>query len=331
MNLREWIAHWQETYDKPRSRPTTYAGHNYVFKNHILPGLGDMPLSELTEGVVGSFIEERRKFGGHRPEAPNYPGLGRETIRHIQTLLQAVLEQAVQDGLMEENPVRAFYYSKPKTVNANVLMPEEAELYLDAAEQLGYLPMFLLELTIGLRPGELIALKWSDLDTDTGILTIAEKRAVERTRLQEYGDQTRQVQLTPEIVAQLKLEHEKHPFNPMMFPHPGTRRPYTTNMLRLIHKRITETAGIRHVRLIDLRHTCAAHALRNGTEAKEVKNMLGHDRLDRTRNAYGEYIAGDSQGIKHGQLKQVRNELDRLDMYLKSRQSNMPHSSVCDN
>lgn len=48
MTLREYISFWQETYDKHQSRPTTYAAHNYVFKNHILPGLGDTQLSELT-------------------------------------------------------------------------------------------------------------------------------------------------------------------------------------------------------------------------------------------------------------------------------------------
>ena len=53
MTLQEYIIFWQETYDKHQSRPTTYAAHNYVFKNHILPGLGDIPLSELTSEMVG--------------------------------------------------------------------------------------------------------------------------------------------------------------------------------------------------------------------------------------------------------------------------------------
>ena len=67
MTLREYISFWQETYDRQQSRPTTYAAHNYVFKNHILPGLGDMPLSELTSEMAGEFLEERRRFGNHRP------------------------------------------------------------------------------------------------------------------------------------------------------------------------------------------------------------------------------------------------------------------------
>ena len=84
MTLREYIIYWQETYDKSQSRPTTYAAHNYVFKNHILPSLGDIPLSELTSEIVGEFLEERRRFGNHRPGSS---GLGEETMRHIHRLL----------------------------------------------------------------------------------------------------------------------------------------------------------------------------------------------------------------------------------------------------
>ena len=147
MTLREYINFWQETYDKSQSRPTTYAAHNYVFKNHIIPGLGDIPLSELTSEMVEDFLEERRRFGNHRPGSS---GLGEETMRHIHRLLQQCLDQAMRDGLIGDNPARAFHYSKPKKVNADVLTPLEMEDYLDAAERLGHLPMFMLALTTGL-------------------------------------------------------------------------------------------------------------------------------------------------------------------------------------
>ena len=74
MTLKEYILHWQEVYDKNQSRPTTYAAHGYLFKNHILPRLGEIPLEELTVEKVGDFLEERRRFGGHRPKAPNTQG-----------------------------------------------------------------------------------------------------------------------------------------------------------------------------------------------------------------------------------------------------------------
>ena len=70
MTLREYIIFWQETYDRYQSRSTTYAAHNYVFKNHILPDLGDTQLSELTSEMVGEFLEERRRFAIIDPAAP---------------------------------------------------------------------------------------------------------------------------------------------------------------------------------------------------------------------------------------------------------------------
>lgn len=74
MTLKEYILQWQEVYDKKQNRPTTYAAHGYLFENHILLGLGDIPLSELTTEQVGDFLEERKHFGGHRLESLEYRG-----------------------------------------------------------------------------------------------------------------------------------------------------------------------------------------------------------------------------------------------------------------
>ena len=98
MTLRDYILRWQVVCDKNQSRPTTYAAHGYLFKNHILPGLGGIPLSELTVERVGNFLEERKRFGGHRPESPEYPGLGEHTMRHIHRLLQQCLDAGWPDN-----------------------------------------------------------------------------------------------------------------------------------------------------------------------------------------------------------------------------------------
>ena len=316
MTLREYIIFWQETYDKHQSRPTTYAAHNYVFKNHILPGLGDIPLSELTSEMIGDFLEERRRFGNHRPGSS---GLGEETMRHIHRLLQQCLDQAMRDGLISDNPARAFHYSKPKKVNADVLTPLEMEDYLDAAERLGYLPMFMLALTTGLRQGELIALKWSDLDIESRTLTIAEKRAVVRRELVEYGSQTRSIRLTPEVVDLLIMEHSKHPSSPLMFMHPATLKPYSPQMVRRMHNEIIKEAGIDHIRFTDLRHTCAILALKNGMDTKELAQMLGHYRPTITRQNYEPYLQHKVQKDEdmpneatQDELQQAANILDNL-------------------
>ena len=314
MTLREYIIFWQETYDRYQSRSTTYAAHNYVFKNHIIPGLGDIPLSELTSEMVGEFLEERRRFGNHRP---GNSGLGEETVRHIHRLLQQCLDQAIRDGLLTENPAKAFRYRKSTTVKANIMTPLEMEDYLDAAERLGYLPMFILALTTGLRQSELIALKWSDLDIENRTLTIAENRAVIRRELVEYGSQTRSIRLTPEVVDLLIMEHSKHPSSPLMFMHPATQRPYSPQMVRRMHNEIIKEAGIDHIRYVDLRHTCAVLSLRNGMETKELARMLGHYRPAITRQNYEPYLpstAKKNEDIPNeatqGELQQAANILD---------------------
>ena len=316
MTLREYISFWQETYDKHQSRPTTYAAHNYVFKNHILPGLGDIPLSELTSEMVGDFLEERRRFGNHRP---GNSGLGEETMRHIHRLLQQCLDQAIRDGLISENPAKAFHYRKSTTVKANIMTPLEMEDYLDAAERLGYLSMFMLALTTGLRQSELIALKWSDLDIESRTLTIAENRAVVRRELVEYGSQTRSIRLTPEVVDLLIMEHSKHPSSPLMFMHPATQRPYSPQMVRRMHNEIIKEAGLDHIRFTDLRHTCAVLSLRNGVETKELARMLEHYRPSITRQDYEPYLLYTAKKDEdmpkepmQSELQQAANALDNL-------------------
>ena len=316
MTLQEYISFWQETYDKHQSRPTTYAAHNYVFKNHILPGLGDIPLSELTSEMVGEFLEERKRFGNHRTGSS---GLGEETMRHIHRLLQQCLDQSIRDGLLTENPARAFRYRKSTTVKANIMTPLEMEDYLDAAERLGYLPMFMLALTTGLRQGELIALKWNDLNVKNRTLTISEQRSVERRELFEYGSETRTITLTSEVVDLLILEHAKHPNSPLMFMHPATQRPYSPQMVRRMHDEIIKEAGIDHIRYVDLRHTCAILALKNGMDTKELARMLGHYRPTITRQNYEPYLlytAKKDEDIPkeatQSELQQAANILDNL-------------------
>lgn len=319
MTLREYISFWQETYDKHQSRPTTYAAHNYVFRNHIIPGLGDTQLAELTSKKIGEFLEERRRFGSCRPESPDYPGLSQETMRHIHCLLQQCLNQAIRDGLITENPARAFHYAKPKKVKTNVLTPLEIENYLDAAEDLDYLPMFMLALTAGLRQGELIALKWGDLDVEQKTLTIAEKRSVVRRELVEYGRETRTITLTKEVVDLLLMEHSKHPSSPLMFMHPATLKPYSPQMVRRMHNEIIKEAGLDHIRFTDLRHTCAVLSLQKGMEVIKVAQMLGHSRTTMTRQNYAPYLPSmvskyedEPNKASQDELKQAASCLDNL-------------------
>ncbi len=242
-------------------------------------------------------------------------------MRHIHRLLQQCLDQAIRDGLITDNPARAFCYPKPKKVSANVLTPTEVEDYLDAARRLGYLPMFLLALTAGLRQGELIALKWSDLDVNERTLTISESRAVERRELVEYEGGTRTVSLTQEVVELLRTKHARHPSSPLMFMHPATQKPYSPQMVRRMHNEIIKEAGLDHIRFADLRHTCAILALQNGMDAREVSQMLGHFRTSMTRKNYAPYLtcpaAKSENNPNEASQEELRQAADILDNLLK--------------
>lgn len=292
MTVKEWAADWMERWVRPTVRPTTYAAHNYIMQNHIIPGLGGLVLEELSVTNIAQFLDERKRFGSHRPESADYPGLNHETMRHIHNLLHRCLAQAVVDGHLSENPADAFSYAKPSTMKANILTATEIEDYLDAADRLGYLPMFTLELTAGLREGELIALQWSDVDAECGTITVYEQRAVENSQVIQYGDRRRTIRLPHRTLELLEQEHAKHPSSPYLFPHPGTLRPYSPNMVRLLHKRVMEEAGLDHVRFADLRHTFAVRSLQSGTSVKNLTKILGHDRAHRTKSNYQGYVHG---------------------------------------
>lgn len=286
MTVREWTEYWQENINRPNVRPSTFAAHGYVLKNHILPILGEYELTDLTEQDIRRFLGDRRANGNHRQAIP----LSQQTMRHICTLLSNILNHAVDAGYIKSNPAASFRYSVKKQVCAQVMSKYEVMDYLDAAWELGYLPMFTLALEYGLRQRELIALKWSDLNIETGVLTIQTSRVVERRELVSYGRETRQIQLSEEAAEQLKLEHRKHPSSEVMFIHPGTLKPYSPAMVRLLHQRILEQAGLDHIPFKDLRHTYAVLAMEKGCTLKELAANLGHTRVRTTRRNYREYL-----------------------------------------
>ena len=246
-------------------------------------------------------------------------------MRHIHRLLQQCLDQAIRDGLIADNPARKFHYPKPKKVSANVLTASEVEDYLDVAERLGHLPMFLLALTAGLRQGELIALKWSDLDMKERTLTITEKRSVERREMVEYGDETRTISLTQEAVELLCLEHAKHPSSPLMFMRPAAKKPYLPQTVRRLHNEIIKEAGLDHIRFADLRHTFATMALSSGVDVKTLSSMLGHYSAGFTLDTYT-HITNDMQ---RGAAEKIGGSMETATAKPEPEQPDPPEESRC--
>lgn len=141
-----------------------------------------------------------------------------------------------------------------------------------------------------MRQRELIALKWGDLNIENRILSIREERTVECGKLVEHGGKTRTIDLPQFTVEQLVQEHEKQLSSEAMFIHLGTLKPYSPEMIRLLHKRVLERAGLEHISFKNLRHTYVIRALGRGEDTRTISAVLGHTRASVTRQGYREYL-----------------------------------------
>ena len=180
-----------------------------------------------------------------------------------------------------------------------ILPPEKIGRYLQGAEKYGVLPIFYLELSSGLRRGELLALQWADLNVKERILTVNKQV----TRMEGELDVTepktknsvRKVALSQQAVDLLVQEHEQHPDNPILFPSPRTGGYWSPDAVSRINRKLLKSAGIEeHVRFHDLRHTFATMAISSGVDVKTLSSMLGHYSAGFTLDTYT-HITNDMQ------------------------------------
>ena len=154
------------------------------------------------------------------------------------------------------------------------------DMAVERADKRGLLAAYYLELTTGLRRGELLALLWTDLDIENK--TISVTKQVNRIKGQLVVNQPKtqnsiRTLAIPQQAVDLQVEeHRKHPSNPFMFPSPATGEMYYPDSVVNLHKKILKDAGLEHIRFHDLRHTFATMALQNGVDIKTLSSMLGH-------------------------------------------------------
>lgn len=152
---------------------------------------------------------------------------------------------------------------------------------MEAAQRRDLLSMFYLELVSGLRKGELVALRWDDLDVQSKTISVSRQYvrnpdgSLELTR-PKTENSVRLVSIPQAAVDLLLQEHDHHPDNPYMFPSPLAGEMYHPDSVVNLHKKILKDAGLEHLRFHDLQHTFATTALQNGVDVKTVSSMLGH-------------------------------------------------------
>ena len=197
------------------------------------------------------------------------PGLSGTYVHGVHVMLHNCLNRAVKERLIVRNPADDVIVPKIDKKEMKILPPEQVKAYLKAASARGVLPLFYLELTSGLRKGEIAALLWSDLDVENCTLSVTKQLVSSRDgelkiTQPKTATSVRLISLPQETVELLKEEHAKHPLNIYMFPSPRTGGMYHPDSIVKLHEKILNDAGIEHLRFHDLRHSFATYALQSG-------------------------------------------------------------------
>lgn len=280
MPFGDWIDFWYRTYSKNTIRLTTQIEYENRIYNHIIPDIGKIPLNKLSQSDLQQFYA-RVKNSGRKIRAETLgPGLSDRMVRAVHANCRMALQRAVQDGLIRTNPAVGCKLPPKKAREMQVLTQNEIIRFLHQAKEEGCYEFFLLELGTGMRRGEILALKWSDLNFKTGELRIERQVYIIKAEVIISAPKTkasiRTVILPPSLLKALAAYKETVD-SEWMFPSPTDNgRPRNPSSVRKRLQLILERAGCKKVRFHDLRHTFATMALEHGMDVKTLSATIGH-------------------------------------------------------
>ena len=226
LTVGQWCGHWF-TANRRKWNGNTEGGYRNLIYSHIIPSIGSVALSDLTERVVTDFYNSLRS-----------QGLSARSVWCVHLLLRRCLDEATRDQRIPYNPVRLCQEPKAEEYKTAPLRLGQLQRYLNAAEQLGVLPLIYTGLSSGLRQCELITLSWADFHIryryilkGQRLLTLNEKAAYLLTRIAETSSS-------------------------YVFQNPKTGVPYKLHEFYYLHKKILKQARLPWVAFRDLQRQC---------------------------------------------------------------------------
>jgi integrase len=304
----EYGERWLNTYAKVHLKPGTWQKYANDFRLHLKPTLGHKRLNEITRQNLRDLIATKRDAG-----------LAWNSVRNLICPLREMLNHAVEDELLAASPASRLgkLNKKPaeRSKDINPLTREELRLYLDTAREHfpRYYPFFLTLARTGIRLGEGLALQWDAIDWHGGFLEVRYAYChTSRKILTPKNGRTRRVDMSRQLTETLKallLERKKETLRngwgelpPWVFTSEQGTRLDGDNLRQRVHRSILKKAGLRYIRLHDLRHTFASLLIHNGESLAYVKEQLGHYSIQITVDTYGHLVPGGN-----------RQAVDRLD------------------
>ena len=285
-----WMDEWFENVAMIKVRPSSHQTYKGYIDNHIKPNIGNIPLEKLTTMDLQKFYRKLLTKGRvDRIESKEQPkGLSAKTVRNINQVISSAMDVAVAQKIIPANPTNACELPKVEHQEMQTIPAEQLQAFLDEARASGVYEMYYIELATGLRRGELLGLKWQDVDWKNGIIKVRRQVARVDGQIVEAPLKTknsyRAVTISQQAIEVLKQQKAKTN-DTYVFPSPNGG-PISPDSVNNMLKRVLERAGIPKVRFHDLRHTFATIALQNGVDIKTVSGMLGHFSAGFTLDTY---------------------------------------------
>ena len=320
---------WLKEYSGIENKDSTTDGYKGVLRNYLRPRFGDKPLDAIRRDELKVMIAEMIA-----------KKLSRGTIKNAIAVIRGMFNQAIEAGIVQSNPAarlgrftRAAGSSEKKGV---ALTPGDAQAFLEAAQEVcpEYYPVFLTALRAGLRRGELVALQLGDINFGTeedasSRFIIVQHNYVHRKHTTTKSGKPRRVDMSRDLrrtLLELRderllaayLKGKSDVSEELVFPSPDGSILDPDNLYHRYFMPVLAKAGIRKIRLHDLRHTFGSLLLQSGASIVYVKEQMGHSSIQITVDTYGHLIPGANASC-----------VDRLDEVLakteeKSQQSATP-------
>jgi integrase len=304
LKVGEYLDRWLTDSVRDTVRQRTFERYESIVRVHIKPALGRVKLKALTPNHVRSLYRQKLDSG-----------LAPRTVNYIHTTLHKALKDAVSDGLLPRNAATGVKPPRPEKPEIHPLSSEQARKLIATAHEIGdrFAALYVLALHCGLREGELLGLRWDDVDLSGSTTRLHIRRTLSETRTGHIFEKPkngkgRSVKLSQKATEALKSHRKRQneerlsvgtlwQDNDLVFPTTTGTTMTCTNLLGRHFKPLLRSAELPAIRLHDLRHTCATILLMAGKHPKYVQELLGHASINITLDTYSHVIEGMDGGL----------------------------------